>query len=105
MTHFCKNCGSKTEVIATAPTDSFVRRRRHCPDCETRTTTFEVPQEVFISLSQLVHFAAQVRERVVEAEDLFASLAKMKAEWEDNNVSLVMARGNYRRKGKDNGRK
>ena len=37
----CQFCGSETKVIDSRPVDETIRRRRQCPDCEKRFTTYE----------------------------------------------------------------
>jgi transcriptional repressor NrdR len=37
----CLFCGSDTKVIDSRPVDDAIRRRRECPACEKRFTTFE----------------------------------------------------------------
>jgi transcriptional repressor NrdR len=37
----CLFCGSDTKVIDSRPVDETIRRRRECPACEKRFTTFE----------------------------------------------------------------
>jgi transcriptional repressor NrdR len=37
----CLFCGSETKVIDSRPVDETIRRRRQCPDCEKRFTTYE----------------------------------------------------------------
>jgi transcriptional repressor NrdR len=37
----CLFCGSETRVIDSRPVDEAIRRRRECPDCEKRFTTYE----------------------------------------------------------------
>ena len=37
----CLSCGSETKVIDSRPVDGTIRRRRMCPDCKKRFTTFE----------------------------------------------------------------
>jgi transcriptional repressor NrdR len=37
----CLFCGSDTKVVDSRPVDDTIRRRRECPACEKRFTTFE----------------------------------------------------------------
>jgi transcriptional repressor NrdR len=37
----CLSCGSDTKVIDSRPVDDTIRRRRSCPACEQRFTTYE----------------------------------------------------------------
>ena len=47
----CKNCGSlKTYVLDTQKAKYGSRRRRHCPKCEQRMTTVEIPIQVYKTL-------------------------------------------------------
>lgn len=43
----CPACGERSAVINSrdsAPNGTWRRRRRHCPVCKTRWTTYEVPE-------------------------------------------------------------
>ena len=37
----CLFCGSETKVIDSRPVEESIRRRRECPDCDKRFTTYE----------------------------------------------------------------
>lgn len=47
-------CGEESAVIDSREVDgSIIRRRRECPKCKNRWTTYEVPADAFKTLQQL----------------------------------------------------
>lgn len=43
----CPLCGTKTAVLETDVLDNYTRRRRVCPNCQHRLTTYEVAAKTF----------------------------------------------------------
>jgi hypothetical protein len=65
----CETCGAEGLVTDSRPTENAVRRRRQCPNCGRRWTTFELTEEQVMELGISA-------EAVVEAKGLLVRALK-----------------------------
>lgn len=47
---YCPICGTETRSRDSRPTKEGIRRRRECPSCGNRFTTYEVTEEEYLRL-------------------------------------------------------
>ena len=67
-TNGCPECGGVGRQLDTRhPPGRVTRRRRECPDCDHRWTTFEVDAETYELMLNLVNRVDDVREALLRA--------------------------------------
>ena len=62
----CSKCGTDTNIIDSRPSNNGVWRRRECPVCKARFTTYEILEEDFGKLESVSKQAARLK-RIIKA--------------------------------------
>ncbi len=58
----CPTCKTKTRVMETRTLQSTVWRRRDCPSCEKRISTFELPESMVVSIGRVLTLDAALKD-------------------------------------------
>lgn len=78
-----ENCGHfETDVKDTRPTMSMIRRRRQCPKCGSRFTTYEIPLAVLNQVQAQLRQSAAIKSALESAlqSEFHTDIFKMEAE-------------------------